>query len=198
MNNCLPTVQIRVRMDCEAISRAGATGGAPEIVTTSPKPNSSVQSATVTPITPYQQQATSMESCAGNVANADYPPTQGVLNFIAYKSFQAIDPSTLEELNGYLQYLRDVRKVLFVEAQQGSLIITLECRSLEILEGLWKDYSSGHLNEIAQKFLVTKEVLKEFGLIEVKLKTTILEEEYISCRQYFIQRKGKFESLLYF
>ncbi|XP_078345173.1 uncharacterized protein LOC144630677 [Oculina patagonica] len=183
-------VQIRVRMDCEAISGAGATGGAPEIVTTSQEPQTSVQSATVMPITSYQQQASPMAGFEENAAYAGLPPTQGVLNFIAYKYFQAVDPSNPEELNGYLQYLRDVRSVLFVNAQEGSLIITLECSSLEILEELWKDYASGHLNEMAQKFLVTKEVLREFGLIAVKLTTTILEEEYTAGRQYFIQSEA--------
>ncbi|KAL9959086.1 hypothetical protein ACROYT_G036168 [Oculina patagonica] len=184
-------VQIRVRMDCEAISGAGATGGAPEIVTTSQEPQTSVQSATVMPITSYQQQASPMAGFEENAAYAGLPPTQGVLNFIAYKYFQAVDPSNPEELNGYLQYLRDVRSVLFVNAQEGSLIITLECSSLEILEELWKDYASGHLNEMAQKFLVTKEVLREFGLIAVKLTTTILEEEYTAGRQYFIQSEAR-------
>ncbi|XP_078345414.1 uncharacterized protein LOC144630930 [Oculina patagonica] len=182
-------VQIRVRMDCEAIPGPGPRGSVSEIVTTSRGPQPSVQNATVMPVAPYQQQASS----CGTVEYADLPPTQGVLNFIAYKSFKAIDPSNPEELNGYLKYLRDVRKVLFVDAHEGSLIITLECSSLEILEGLWEDYCSGHLNEMAQKFLVTEEVLKEFGLIAVKMTTTILVEEYTACQQYFIYSEGKFE-----
>ncbi len=197
LNNCLPTVQIGVRLDCEAISGAGARRGASEIVTTSQEPQPSVQSASVMPVAPYQQQASSMASCEGTGAYADIPPTQAVLNFIAYNSFKAIDPSNPEELNGYLQYLRDVRNVLFVDAQQGSLIITLDCRFLETLEGLWEDYCSGLLNEMAQKFLVTDEVLKEFGLIAVKLTTTILVEEYIACRQHFFQSEGKCESACY-
>ncbi|KAJ7388468.1 hypothetical protein OS493_037460, partial [Desmophyllum pertusum] len=98
-----------------------------------------------------------------------------------------VDPSKREERNDFLEYLKEVRQVLYVDAQTGSLIITVECSSLEILEGLWNDYCTGHLNEMAQKFLVTEDILKEFGLIEVKLTTTILEEEYIACRGYFLQ-----------
>ena len=41
------------------------------------------------------------------------------------------------------------------------------CRSLEILDALWGDYRTGHLNDMAQKYLVTKEVLKEFDLNEL-------------------------------
>ncbi|KAL9959072.1 hypothetical protein ACROYT_G036153 [Oculina patagonica] len=184
-------VQFRVRMDCEAISSADARGGAPEIVTTSREPNENVQSATVMPITPYQQQASPMAGFSGaNAAHVGLPPTQEVLNFIALKYFQGVDTSNPEELNGFVNYLRDVRNVLVLDAQQGSLIITLECSSLEILDELWKDYCSGHLNEMAQKFLVTEEVLKEFGLTAVKLTTTIQAEEYNACRQYFIHSEA--------
>ncbi len=185
-------------MDCEAIPGLGPRGSASEIVTTSREPQPSVQSAPVMPVTSYQQQASPMAAFSEeNVPYTGIPPTQEVLNFIAYKYFQAVDPSNPEELNGYLQYLRDVRNVLIVNTQQGSLIITLECSSLEILEELWEDYCSGHLNEMAQKFLVSEEVLRKFGLIAVKLTTTILVEEYIACRQYFLQSEGKFESACY-
>ena len=85
--------------------------------------------------------------------------------------------------------------MLFVDAQSGSLIVTVECSSLEILEGLWNDYCAGRLNEMAQKFLVTEDVLKKFGLTEVKLTTTILEKEYRACRGYFLQCSGKFRIL---
>ncbi|KAJ7388941.1 hypothetical protein OS493_034872 [Desmophyllum pertusum] len=61
-----------------------------------------------------------------------------------------------------------VRKVLIVDTKSGSLIITVECSSLEILDGLWDDYCAGHLSEMAQKFLVTEDVMKELGVTEVK------------------------------
>lgn len=152
--------------------------------------------ATGIPITSCQQQTPAPGGFGGeNFGNGVIPSAQGVLNFIAFKYFQAVDPSKPEELNGYLQYLKDVRKVLFVDAQSGSLIVTVECSSLEILEGLWNDYCAGRLNEMAQKFLVTEDVLKKFGLTEVKLTTTILEKEYRACRGYFLQCSGKFRIL---
>ena len=113
--------------------------------------------------------------------------TQQVLNNIANRYLQIAPPSTWEELNGFLNYLQKVRETLIVSVEQGSLIITLECRSLQILEGLWKDYCSGHLNEMAQKYLVTNDILQESGLLEVKLITTILEEDYRACRDCFLQ-----------
>ncbi|CAH3141090.1 unnamed protein product [Porites lobata] len=85
-----------------------------------------------------------------------------------------------------MQYMKEVRKVIVVDVQNGSLILILECSSLQILDELWEDYCTGHLNEVAQKFLVTDEILKEFGLAEVKLTTTINEEEYKACRELLL------------
>ena len=82
-----------------------------------------------------------------------------------------------------------MRKVLVQDAQSGSLILTALCRSLEILDALWYDYCTGQLNDMAQKYLVTKEVLKEFDLTELKLITTIQGEEYMAARKFFLQGK---------
>jgi len=113
--------------------------------------------------------------------------TQQVLNSIADGLHKVSQPSTWEEYDKFLCYLQKVRRALVVDVTQGSLIITLECRSLQILEGVWKDYCSGHLREMAQKCLVTNDILQETGLVEVKLITTILEEDYRACRDYFLQ-----------
>ena len=114
------------------------------------------------------------------------------MNLAASKYLQAIDPSKPEDLNGFVYYLEKVRKVLIVDTQSGSLIITVECSSLEILEGLWEDYCTGYFIEMAQKYLVTDDILKELGLTAVKLATTILEEEYRACREQLIQYSGEF------
>ena len=124
------------------------------------------------------------------------PTTQEVLNLAAYKYLKTSDPSKPEDLmNGFVQYLKDVRKLLIVDNKLGSLIITVECESLEILDKLWDDYCTGHLNEMAQEFLATKEILNELALTEVKLTTTILEEEYRLCRDYFLRDSGELKSL---
>ena len=110
------------------------------------------------------------------------PPPQDVLNLIATKYLRKVDPSTQEEFNEFFQYMEKVRKVILVDVQTGSLILILECSSLQILDELWEDYCTGHLSEMAQ-YLVTEEILTEFGLAEVKLKITIKEEEYRACRE---------------
>jgi len=128
-------------------------------------------------------------------ADTSFPTAQEVLNLAASKYLKTIDPSKPEDLNGFVYYLEKVRKTLIVDTQSGSLIITVECRSLEMLDELWSDYCTGFLNKMVQKFLVTDEVLKELGLTEVKLATTILEEEYRACRDHLLQHSGEFRSL---
>ena len=60
----------------------------------------------------------------------------------------------------------------------GSWHIAVECSSLQILEGLWEDYRSGHLNSVAQVMLITPQVLQKLGLTELELKTHISEDQY--------------------
>ena len=126
---------------------------------------------------------------AGRTESAEETGSQKVMNFIALKYFQTVDTTKPEERNEFLKFLADARKILVLKAQSGSLILTLLCRSLEILDALWYDYCTGHLNDMAQKHLVTKEVLKEFGLTELKLTTTIQGEEYMAARKFFLQGK---------
>jgi len=159
-------------------------------------PQSDVQDATVMPGASCQQQVSlPTGSFRGNVENGNIPSLQQVLSYIGWKCFQNVDPSKPEELNGYLEYLTKVRNVLVVDTQQGSLIIIVECSSLEILDGLWVDYDKGHLNDMAQKYLVTEDLLQEFGLTEVKLTTTILKDENRACREYFLRKSGEDEKL---
>ena len=114
------------------------------------------------------------------------PCPQEVLNVIADNYLNTLDPSTPEEFNGFINYMEKVRKVIVADVKTGSLIITAECSCLEILDELWKAHCTGTLNKMAQS-LVTEDVLKTFGLTEVKLITTIVEEEYEACREVFLK-----------
>ena len=71
-----------------------------------------------------------------------------------------------------------------------SLLIAAECRSLEILDELWKAHCTGFLNEKVQQSLVTEDVLKTFGLTEVKLKATIHEQGYKVCRNRILNQSA--------
>ena len=90
----------------------------------------------------------------------------------------------------FFQYLAYKLDIFSPKHDLGSLLITVECSSLLILEGLWEDYCSGHLNAIAQEMLVTAEVLEKLGLADVRLKTFISEEEYEKGKQIFMDHSG--------
>ena len=61
-----------------------------------------------------------------------------------------------------------------------------------MLDALWYDYCIGHLNVMAQKYLVKKDVLKEFDFTELKLTAAIQREEYIVSRKFFfLQSSGE-------
>ena len=75
-------------------------------------------------------------------------------------------------------YLRNNLNAVVEDIELGSLSIAVTCSSLEILEGLWEDYISGHINQVVQETLVTHEVLEILGLKELKLKVFISDEKY--------------------
>ena len=92
-------------------------------------------------------------------------------------------------LQTFCQYLKNMLNVIVRRHDTGSLLLTVECRSLQILEGLWKDYCSEHLNKMAQESLITAEILEKLGLTEIKLKVFISEEEYERGKQIFRETK---------
>lgn len=110
-----------------------------------------------------------------------FTPGQDVLDLAMYKHLQTTDSSKPEDVNGFVYYLEHVRKVVIVDVQPGSLIITVECGSLQVLEELWHDYCTGFVSKMAQKYLLTKDVLNELGLSKVKFSTSIPMERYKAC-----------------
>ena len=90
-----------------------------------------------------------------------------------------------------VQYLRNTLGVIVQSYNVGSLLLTVTCSSLEILQDLWQDYCSGHLNEVVQETLVTACVLEQLCLSEVKLKTIISKDEYQACKEFFMRNSSK-------
>jgi len=112
-------------------------------------------------------------------------PTEGeVLRLIALNYLLTTPPSCKADRVDFLTYMERMR-VLITGVETGSLLITAKCDSLEILERLWEDYSSGHLGKVVQRCFVTEETLIKLSLAELILQTTISEEEYMSCKMYF-------------
>ena len=140
------------------------------------------------PIPPEQPQA---EEAAGSLR----PQTNQQISSPDNVDIWHVILSFKNAFNSLVEYLRLKLGVDVQYSRLGSLVITVSCNSLQVLEGLWEDYQSGHLNEMIQKTLVTTEVLKQLGLSELKLKTIISEEEYRGCKEQLTQGLGETDSL---
>ena len=93
-------------------------------------------------------------------------------------------------LNLFISYLKMKLGVDVEDYRLGSLVLTVSCSSLEVLEALWKEYRTGHLNKVVQATLVTAEVLEKLHLSEVKLRVIISEEDYLSYKEFLNYRQG--------
>ena len=173
----------------------------PQTVTTSAAESLEEAAAVEEAAVPGTSEMPRVENVTGswrdNVESGAIPSSQDVLNLIASTYFQKLEPSTQEEFNKFIQYMEQVRKAVIVDVKTGSLEVIVQCSSLEDLDELWEDYSTGHLNEMAQKLLVTGRILKAFGLAEIKLTTTIEEEEYRACRDLLSKSRGMFIKLTF-
>ena len=136
-----------------------------------------------------QQPGVSAKSAAsGSVSDPqteDLQTLKGELfTSIVRNYLQITPPRSSEEHNSFKEYLKEMRLII-TGTSVGSLVITVKCESLMILEGLWTDYSSGHLGEVVQNCFVTEKILKELNLAELRLKTTMDVEEYNACKMFF-------------
>ena len=116
--------------------------------------------------------------------------TEEILGLIASTYLQATQLSSKDDCDSFLEYMKEMRLII-TGVSIGSLLITVKCDSLQILERLWEDYSSGHLGEVVQRCFVTKEILKKLSLVELKLETTISEEEYKACKIFLGKDSAK-------
>ena len=94
------------------------------------------------------------------------------------------------------EFIEKAFEVVVLFVQPGSLIITIQCPSLESLESLWNGYCSGYLNDIVERFLVTDELKRKLRIDNVRLKTTIEEQNYLVCKKVFMENSGEFGSLM--
>ena len=173
-----------LKIDCEAISGPVLQKGVAVMIGQPQKSQGVIKEVSAASVTSSQSQVSNTTaSLSENVGNGDIP-SQQILNLIASKYLNSLNPSTPEEFNGFIRYMKEVREVILVDSKLGSLIITVECGSLKILEELWQDYCTGNLGRVVQECLVTEDILKELGLSEIKLITTIDEKDYKDCQKY--------------
>ncbi|KAJ7388278.1 hypothetical protein OS493_038818 [Desmophyllum pertusum] len=106
------------------------------------------------------------------VGNPDQEQAMGAEGYSEELQLNQQDPPTEEDIwnvilsfkESFLLFAKYLRYKLNLDVRWcdvGSLLTTVECSSLQSLEGLWEDYCSGHLNEIAQQVLVTTDVFGE-------------------------------------
>ena len=114
-------------------------------------------------------------------------PTEGeVLRLAASNYLQTTPPTCRGEREEFVKYLEKMKSIV-TDVRLGSLLITVRCDSLEILERLWEDCSSGHLGDVVQRCFVTEKILTELRLAQLTLKTTISKKEYKACKMFFVK-----------
>ena len=96
-----------------------------------------------------------------------------------------------------LEFLETIYRVSRQALNVGSLIISLNCKTLKSLDQLWNDRLSGHLNKVAERYLVTDEMKKKLNLRTINLKTTIEEENYLNCRKVLMECSGEYQCLFF-
>ena len=105
----------------------------------------------------------------------------------AYDKFNIHSRGGVEGFKSLTDHLIDAYAVRLVTVRKGSVVIILECPTLESLEHLWSDYRSGHLDKVTERYLVTDEMRKKLNVETICLKTTIDEENYLNCKKALME-----------
>ncbi|XP_015765569.1 PREDICTED: uncharacterized protein LOC107344436, partial [Acropora digitifera] len=103
----------------------------------------------------------------------------------------------LKEVGALNKFITEHYRLLFKYVDVGSLVIVLNCQRIESIEHLWNDFLSGHLDKVAERYLVTDEIKKRLNLETINLKTTIEKENYLNCRKALMDCSGEPESTLF-
>ena len=93
----------------------------------------------------------------------------------------------VEDLKSFTDHIVETYRVHLVTVGKGSVIIILDCPTVDSLEHLWNDYLAGHLDTVAERYLVTDVMKKKLNLDTVCLKTTIEEENYLNCKEALME-----------
>ncbi|XP_067021834.1 uncharacterized protein [Acropora muricata] len=86
-----------------------------------------------------------------------------------------------------VEFLEKAYDVTRVSLNKGSLIISLNCKTLKGLDQLCNDCLFGHLNKVAERYLVTDEIKTKLNLRKINLKTTIDVENYLNYRRVLLE-----------
>ena len=102
------------------------------------------------------------------------------------------DLSSFEGLKDFYVHLCGYLSLVDIEIGKSSIKITVKCRTLKILERLWDEYCSRRLNAEAEKCFITENVKEKLGMETIKLATTILVEDYLTCKFSLMETAGAF------
>ena len=109
--------------------------------------------------------------------------------FMESRNYSKVKETAVRAL---VEFLKMAYNVSRVAVNKGSLIISLNCKTLKGLDQLWNDYLSGHLNKVAERYLVTDKMKKKLKRSKINLKTSIEEENYLNCRKVFLEISGEY------
>ena len=98
-------------------------------------------------------------------------------------------------VRAFVEFLEKAYDVTRVALNKGSLIISLNCKTLKGLDQLCNDCLFGHLNKVAERYLVTDEIKTKLNLRKINLKTTIEVENYLNCRKVLSESSGEYQCL---
>lgn len=94
--------------------------------------------------------------------------------------------------SGFFSVLQECYNLSMKTYGVGCLEITVQCTTLGSLKLLWRDFLSGHLDKLAEEYLVSSTIKTKLDVDIVKFKVTIKEEDYLACKTSFLQHSGKF------
>ena len=95
-------------------------------------------------------------------------------------------------VRAFVEFLEKAYDVTRVALNKGSLIISLNCKTLKGLDQLWNDNLSGHLIKVAELYLVTDEIKK---LNQRKINSTKAIENYLNRRKVLLESSGEYQCL---
>ena len=106
--------------------------------------------------------------------------------------------STAEGVCALIEYIIKVYNVTLESVGMGCLEIIVQCPTLESLESLWRECSSGLLDKIAESYLISDEVKRKLNLEHVRVKTCFMKENYLLCKKALMDIAGEFSNVKVF
>ena len=102
----------RLKIDCGTISGPGLQQGGTVMIGQPQESQGVIKEGAVASVTSSQSQVSNTTaSLSGNVTNAAIPSSKQILTLIASQYLNILNPSTMEDFNGFIQYMAEVRKV---------------------------------------------------------------------------------------